>query len=406
MSQAIATRDKARGALEGLPSKPSADLNEIISAFEYAERNYNLVNGMQHLDHIMPMHQVSFRAEHIDSTVDNLGAGADCYRDPRFCKGNERALGKRALSKLMGVAGVQILGKQRLDDRSEPNYCEIEARLAIRDLDGTYRQVIATKQLDLRPGAPDTMKPEKDGQGNKTGRMIAYTDSALADKRRHIQSLCETEAIERALRLILNLKQKYTVDELAKPFVVPKLVADLDPNDPEAKTALINHALAGETLLFGSRPLPPPPPRLASAPPPLEAGAGQGAITSGDVIDGEVSDPEPTAEDRRAVLGQPVREEEEPPEFADVPEAPKAAAPQHGVCGCVCGHQKSLGEREAAIVKDRFGSDRCYACLPGTLFDEKAHAELGSKKMGLAKGDMTFAEAIKVSRKKKAERAA
>jgi hypothetical protein len=164
------------------------------------------------------------------------------------------ALGKNALAKLMAAAGVQVVSKQRLDDRSDPSYCELEVALALRDFDGSHRQVIATKEMDLRPGAPETMKPEKDTQGNKTGRLVPYEASALADKRRHIQSHAETKAIERGLRLLFALPQKFKRAQLEKPFVVPKLVA-LDPTDPETKTAS-SSTRSPATAPSAPRPLP------------------------------------------------------------------------------------------------------------------------------------------------------
>lgn len=231
-------------------SHPIAAVDELTQALERMSKTMNVLSPVAAVDSIMALHQVSLRIVKVDGTVDTNGNGPECYFDKRFCKPGEVALGKNALGKIMAAAGVQIASRRRLDDHSDPNYCEIEVVLAVRDFDGTLRQVIASKEMDLRPGAPETMKPEYVSQ-QKTGRMVAQEDTAIADKRRHIQSHAETKAIERGLRLMFSLRQKYTTADLAKPFVIPKLVSNLDPKDPEQKAALIAHALGGQAALFG-----------------------------------------------------------------------------------------------------------------------------------------------------------
>jgi len=249
----LATTSRS-GALAA-PAGPVHDVEELARALTDWQRTANVLSPLAAVDHIMPLHQVSLRVVTIDASIDpQSGNGPECYRDPRFCKAGEVALGKNALAKIMGAAGVQIVSRRRLDDHSDPYYCEVEVVLAMQDFDGTYRQIIATKEMDLRAGAPETMKPEKDRQGTKTGRLVAYDDSALADKRRHIQSHAETKAIERGIRLLFSLRQKYSLEDLKKPFVVPKLVGALDPSDPGDREALRQHALGNQMALYGPQP--------------------------------------------------------------------------------------------------------------------------------------------------------
>lgn len=340
--------------VDELTSTAIQKVEVLKKAFEALREACNLLSPVASVDHIMPMHQVSLRAVMLDSSVDQNGNGADCYRDPRFCKAGEVALGKNALMKLMAGAGVQVVDRQRLDDRSDPNYCEVQVTLAVRDFDGTMRQMMATKEMDLRTGSPETLKPEK-VNNEKTGRMIPFDDSALSDKRRHIQSHAETKAIERGLRAIFALKQKYTVDELKRPFVVPKLVANLDPSDPETKTALIQHALSGETRLYGPPPASSGRPTLAPASP---------ALTGGETIDtktGEVITPDDPDD-----FGEPPAPE---------PEEPIAA---HLCATCPCGCQNQTTPEVAARTLASSGAVRCGACYPWSArFDVTRHKDLG-----------------------------
>jgi hypothetical protein len=355
-----AAPSKALVKVTEIPTHPLARVEELRAAFEGLRDRFNILCPVAQVDHLMPLHQASLRAVMIDTTVDGYGNGPEVYRDPRFCAKDEVALGKNALAKLMAAAGVQVVSKQRLDDRSDPNYCELEVALAVRDFDGSHRQVIATKEMDLRPGAPETMKPEKDSQGNKTGRLVPYEDTALADKRRHIQSHAETKAIERGLRLLFALRQKYKLADLARPFVVPKLVPALDPNDPETKTALIHHALAGETALFGA-PRSLPTRTLREVPPPAEA---RSAATA------------PAVEPETAALDA----EEASPEDFEVPDLTPA---EPIVCACPCGDQVEISEAVAAATTEKVGAPRCAACFPGKRFDYERHKDL--RTLGLPK---------------------
>ena len=378
-----AAPSKALVKVAEIPMHPLARVEELRAAFEGLRDRFNILSPVAQVDHLMPMHQVSLRAVLIDVTVDGYGSGPEVYRDPRFCAKDEVALGKNALAKLMAAAGVQIVSKQRLDDRSDPNYCEIEVALAVRDFDGSHRQVIATKEFDLRPGAPETMKPAKDAEGKKTGKLVPYEDTALADKRRHIQSHAETKAIERGLRLLFALPQKFKVATLARPFVVPKLVPALDPTDPETKTALIHHALAGETALFGA-------PRALPART-LREVPERAARESHDV--GPMSPPD---------VGETPSEPEAPADDpADFELADLASPEPVAVCSCTCGGgcQAEISAEVAAATIEKVGAPRCRTCYPGKAFDVKRH--LGLTTLGLPKWPKLTAEqvALAIARK-------
>jgi hypothetical protein len=298
----------------------------------------------------------------IDSSVDNYGNGPEVYRDNRFCQKNERALGGVALQKIAAAAGVQIVERKRLDDRSEPYYCEVEITLSVRDYDGMVRTVTKAREIDLRDGAPEAMKPEKkkgpnDDYAKKTGRLVPLDPSALADRRRHIQSLAETKAFHRALRSILQIKQKYTVEELSKPFAVPKLVPALDPSDPDQKRALIASALGRECDLFGPN-------------------GGSTEFREMKDVKATVLPPadEPPAETPSA-KNEPVQQEFDPNDFEPMDVEDEDDPPQ-AVCTCPCGCQAELDERVAAIGIEKIGTPRCRSCYPAKQFDVEKHKDV------------------------------
>ena len=252
---ALAKNDAMGSALA---LKPAHNLETLAENFREASRHGHLLSPIIAVDQVPPFHQISMRAVVVDATIPSkrngdtgMGTGPECYRDPRFCEADEVALGKNALMKIMAAAGIQVIEETRLDDRTDPHYCNIQVRLAWTDMDGLLQQRVASKEIDLREGSPGTMQPEKDGQGKKTGKMVPMQQSAIADKRRNIAALCETEAILRGVRSILALAQKYKVTELDKPFFVPKLVPFLDTTDPDQRAVALGRMAASQSSLYG-----------------------------------------------------------------------------------------------------------------------------------------------------------
>jgi hypothetical protein len=323
------------------------DAKGLADAFRAMQEHCNIVTPIANVASIMPMHGISLRAVVIDPTIDDKGNGPEVYRDSRFCKADERAPGKVALMKLLNAGGVQVVAKNRLDDRSDPNYCEIEVILAIQDYDGMHRQFIASKAMDLRDGAADTMKKE----GNK---MVRQDESAIADKRRHIQSHAETKAIERGLRGIFGLKQKYTVAELQRPFIIPKLVPNLDVSDPDVKAAVLDHALNAGNRLYG--------PKAALLTDPAMART----RTMRDVTPPR----EQTAEAVARAQEKPAEPAEDPRDFemGDFPPEEKEE-PAIIVCLCPCGDQRQVTKNTADMGMEKVGTVRCSQCFPGEVFD-------------------------------------
>lgn len=325
--------------VEDITSKPLATVDDLRRTFESLKDRANVVSPVAAVSHVKPLHQISLRAVVIDPTT-------ECYQDKRFCQGDEVALGGVGLSKLMAAAGAQVVQETRLDDRSDPHYCEIEVYVAVQDFDGTWRQVPGTKALDLRKGSEDAK---------------AMTEKELSNARKHIQSLCETKAIYRALRKLLTLRQKYSRKELERPWVVPKLVPHLDLSDPDQKAAAIQDALSTTRALFG--------------PAPAER------RTTHDSTPAAL----PPAVD--SVHGQEPRREPSSPAKEEVPASDGAAGDfdlpdfkekeeQLFVCGCPCGDQVAVTEEVARLTKEKVGGIRCKACYPGAGFDYARHKDL------------------------------
>lgn len=368
MTTAIVTFEKL------LPTAPLQTIQGLHDRLQALEQVANIVTPVCQMDNIPPMHAISLRAVKIE-------VQHDVYHSSRFCQKDERALGGRGLQKIINAAGANILYRRRLDDRSEPFYCEIEVCLAVRDYDGVMRTVTKAKELDFRDGCPDVMVPEKDSRGQRTGKMVMMEGASLSDKRRHIQSLAETEALYRCTRSLFNLRQKFTTEELKKPFIVPKLVVHYDLSDPEQKKAAIEQAARSELLAFGQHFVPQPSP-LPQETRVLETVEAPSPKRRRSVLQRLVAIISPTKEEVAATPEGPSTPPAATPEpaeeafvdvTANVPEAPK---PPIHVCGCPCGCQVEITPVAHTSTVEVVGAPRCVQCFPGTYFNYEKHKDV------------------------------
>lgn len=328
------------------PAKSIEELKVTLARLQASD--VNILSPVASVDHIKALHAVSLRAVVIDPTITDPknGQGPECYRG-KFCQGDEVALGGVAINKLMAAAGAQVISKRRLDDRGDANYCEIEVYVGVRDFDGTPRQAVGTKEIDLRDGSAAAQ------EGTRTGMLGFY--------RQHIQSTCETKAIYRALRKLFALRQKYSAKELGRPWIVPKLVVTWDMTDPDQKRAAIDEARLGERALYGAVvPVEDEPRLLKDVTPARELEAGSNGTA-------------PAAAATTPVAPKPAAVEASPDDF-ELLEPPAAPI----VCTCPCGDQHEVSPEVAKLTTDAVGAIRCRACFPGRGFDYNAHKDIKS----------------------------
>ena len=61
-----------------------------------------------------------------------------------------------------------------------------------------------------------------------------------------------TGAILRVIRALIGMKGTYTMDELKKPFVIPRVTFSPDYNNPEVRRAMLEQGMSSVTNMFGS----------------------------------------------------------------------------------------------------------------------------------------------------------
>lgn len=179
----------------------------------------------------------------------NKDAG-DVYDGLPFLKGNEVAIAKIGLRKLAEGAGMS-LETLRMDPRTIPFYWEVKAIATYRGIDGAMVRREATKEWDLRDGSP---------------QLKGWKIPQIEEARKHGLRNCEARAINAVIREF-GIRQKYTREELAKPFVVVRCAFQPDLADPEIKKLVTQSALSATASLYpGTAPALAPAPIVDEAP--------------------------------------------------------------------------------------------------------------------------------------------
>lgn len=207
------------------------DLEKLTAAFAHAQTRCNLLCPLTKFDYIPQFHAVSLRALHFNA-------------DPGESKGENRrrggghvyksedgglALSKNALDMIAQAAGISWVPEKsgRVDTGIDPNYVHFVATGKVRDFDGSIREESRHRQIDLRDGSPTYTK---------------MTPAQRPKAREFILEQAESKAKNRVIRAFLAIRGSYTAAEIAKPFVIPKLVWTGDTDDPEIRKILAEKA--------------------------------------------------------------------------------------------------------------------------------------------------------------------
>lgn len=223
-------------------------MNESYNVLnDYPQDKYNLLIPVQSLQEVNPIYRLVVNIVKI-STDERDG---DIYRE-KNAGDNMFALTHKALTKLFTAANGQIVETNRVRTRTCENCidivkatgkapscgsCPARANVAVKvtiklpEMSGGWRLIQSTREIDF-----SNMGHLKEGQ-------IRQTKAYAVEH-------AEAKALSRCIRKGLSIKSAYTLEELAKPFIVVYPV--LDARDADVKKALIAGAMASSNLLYGT----------------------------------------------------------------------------------------------------------------------------------------------------------
>lgn len=193
------------------------------------------VQSLAKVETLPASYEINWHCFMFDTDFDR---GPDFYHDKRW-DGGDVAFKREALLKMWMAAGARELGTYREDDGTDPYLVRWRFTAAVQDFSGNWVPAQATKEIDLREtsAAAQAMK-DKRGQ--------------LSQQRQDIVQLAESKAQNRVIRKLLGIRQKYTAEEIRKPFVLMRLVLVPDMSDPTTKLFVLANAYGATAALFGN----------------------------------------------------------------------------------------------------------------------------------------------------------
>ena len=234
--------------------------NALQITAQYPEERFNLLVPMQTVAEIAEIHKPVMNAVQISTDPADkeiyeqekpheAWTGRDGRHHPATPAG--WALTKKGLNKLMRAAGIKILGTRPIIPSTCQKCAEVnksigrpvncgacgnkdvkfEARISVPQLTGENIEIVAHKEIIVQD-ATDGM-----------------TDNQKKEFLKFRSEMCETKAINRALRAAMHIKGTYTLEELKKPFVVAYLVPNLD--NPDVKAEAVRHFFSSAQEFYG-----------------------------------------------------------------------------------------------------------------------------------------------------------
>lgn len=180
-------------------------------------------------------------------------AGGEVYRDPLFCDGDEVALTKVGLRKVAQAATLTTR-VQRIDSQTVPNLWEFLGKIRWRGFDAQFHEFEAPMLWDLRDGSEFVKRLLNAAERNEKRQRAKVSPADWIKKqldaaRFHGYRNGASRAVNAAIREF-GLRQKYTRQDLSKPFVCFAMVVNPDMGDAEQRRIVLQAALGVTPQLY------------------------------------------------------------------------------------------------------------------------------------------------------------
>ncbi len=232
--------------------------NSLTITNQYPVEKFNLLTSMQTIAEIPDIQKAVMNVVSISTDLNDK----EIYEQEKGYIGRDGrpvppkyAITKKGLTKLMRAAGIKMLSSRPVLPSTCQRCVEVnkhigkavncggcpsnkdvkhEVRICVPQLTGENIEIVAHKEIfvnDVAAGMSEKQKAE----------FLKFRGE-----------MCESKALNRALRTAMQIKGTYTLDEFKKPFVVAYLVPNLD--NEAVKEKAIESFFASKTELYGSKP--------------------------------------------------------------------------------------------------------------------------------------------------------
>lgn len=318
--------------------------NALVITQQYPADRYNLLVPMQTVAEIAEIHKPVMNVVYISTNE----ADKEIYLQT---KPDGWALTKKGLTKLMRAAGIKVLSSRPVVPSTcqkcaamnasigKPVRCgscpnkdvKYEVRISVPQLTGENIDIVAHKEIIVDDVVADMSQKQK------------------AEFLKFRNEMCESKALNRALRTAMQIKGTYARTEFQKPFVVAYLVPNLD--NPNVREEAIKGMFGASHELYGTTP--------------SAADARRTVYVDDDLHDeerGSYEAPEtPMAGQTYGYQQEPEQPQEPPRQAQQHQQQAVESAPDYDPTICTeCGTRCSNG-----VVKysqEQFGRTLCMAC--------------------------------------------
>ena len=215
----------------------------------YNEKEFNILVPVQTMQDFPDIFKLAINTVKID------------IKEDTYSQSGGLALNKIGLEKLMAAANIQIVESKQVMPSTVSYAIEMAKQLGqpvdfdkrdiaykvtvkIPDLTGTFREIITTKEM-----IAEELHDECIANATAKKKSVAEGEKEFAQMMKFRNALCESKALNRAIRNALQIKSKFTAAELAKPFAVPIVVPN--DKDPEMRKVMLDKYRIGSNLLYG-----------------------------------------------------------------------------------------------------------------------------------------------------------
>lgn len=228
------------GTLARIEPRPTGYIStaaQLVNEMARLGRDYNIITPVMSIAELPPYVKINFASVKIDTTIVNqtTGKGTDTYYSKKIHRANERSLSKNGLLKFAQAIGItwdQIAPIPPFHIQYVWGWFYNGHYTAT---DGKDAPAFGSKRLDLSEGSSDAkgMSPDQ-----------------LKQQRHFGNEICESLAMERAIRMALNLPLLLTEEYLSREFLVPRAQIVPDYEDPDFKKLIFERAFGARQMLY------------------------------------------------------------------------------------------------------------------------------------------------------------
>lgn len=227
--------------------------NALAITSQYPVDKFNLLVPIQTVAEISDIHRPVMNVVTISTNLEDREIYL--YEKAKTEDGKRKparyAITKKGLTKLMRAAGIRILGSRPVVPTTcqkcaeinrgigKPVHCgscpnkdvKYECCVGVPQLTGESLDIVVHKEIIVEDACAG-MKPAQ-----------------KAEFLRFRAEICESKALNRALRIAMQIKNTYLIEEFRKPFVVAYLVPNLDHE--QVRERAIEGFFSGANELYG-----------------------------------------------------------------------------------------------------------------------------------------------------------